>query len=157
MKSKRLMFILLPAVFIVIGVIILANGIKSVAKAKESVNWPSCTGVIVSSEMGRHTDSDSGTTYSADIVYEFTVNSDLISSGKVKFGKVNTSNPSDARKVLNKYPEGKEVVVYYSESDPYESVLEPGVHKSTWFLPGFGLAFASFGAIFMVVGASKKN
>ena len=42
--------------------------------------------------------------------------------------------------------------VYYNEEDPYEAVLEPGVHASTWFLPVFGAVFALFGSGFVAIG-----
>ena len=155
MKRRSPIFIIVPLVFIAVGLLVAISGFKTIGKAKESINWPTSNGIIVSSEMGQHRDDD-GTTYSADIVYEYIVAEETISGGQIKFGTVNTSKPGDARRWLNQYPKGQEVTVYFDPEDPYESVLMPGVHKSTWFLPGFGIVFSSIGAIVLFAGIRRR-
>ena len=45
------------------------------------------------------------------------------------------SDPGDARKYLNKYKVGNKINVHYDPNDLYESVLEPGIHISTFLCP----------------------
>ncbi len=98
----------------------------------------------MSSDLDRNR-GDDGTTYSAEILYDYKVDGETYSSNRVGYGDYGSSNPSGARKVVNKYPEGLELEVFYMPDKPDESVLEVGIQKRTYFLPAFG-------AVFFVVG-----
>ena len=154
---KRIGWIAFSSIFVIIGLIVMAFGITSLLEAEASKNWPSTNAIIQSSEMERHYDSESGTTYSAEVTYEYSVEGDKITGNKIKFGKVSSSDSSDATRYVNKYSEGKKVKAYYNTDDPYDSVLEPGIHGSTWFMPIFGLVFALFGSGFVLIGLFSKQ
>ena len=154
---KRIGWIAFSSIFVNIGLIVMAFGITSLLEAEASKNWPSTNAIIQSSEMERHHGSDSGTTYSAEVTYEYSVEGDKITGNKIKFGKVSSSDSSDATRYVNKYSEGKKVKAYYNTDDPYDSVLEPGIHGSTWFMPIFGLVFALFGSGFVLIGLFSKQ
>lgn len=151
MRSKVL-WVGFSSIFVIVGLAVTIFGVLEVLKAQASASWPGAPGIIVASEMSEHYDSDSGTTYSADIAYTFQVAATSYRGDQIKIGEVSTSDADDARHWLNKYPVGAEVLVYYDPAKPGESVLEPGVHASTFFLPGFGFVFATFGALFVCVG-----
>ncbi|MCH2204522.1 MAG: DUF3592 domain-containing protein [Lentisphaerales bacterium] len=153
---KRLGWIAFSSVFVIIGIAVFIFGLKQYSKAKASMDWPQAEGKVISSKVKAHRDSD-GTTYGAEINYEYVVDKETITANKVKFGEINTSDSSDASRYVNKYPKGKKVSVYYNTEDVYEAVLEPGVHTSTYFLPGFGLAFALFGGVFVMIGLFSKQ
>ena len=148
----RVLWMAFSSIFVVVGFVVMGFGINSLSNARASESWPSTEGVVISSTVDSHRSQDTGTTYSAEINYEYSVNNETLNSNSIKFGKVSTGNPSDARKYVNKYPAGQSVKVYYNEEDPYEAVLEPGVHASTWFLPVFGAVFALFGSGFVAIG-----
>ena len=148
----RVLWIAFSSIFVVVGFVIMGFGINSLSNASASENWPSTEGVVISSTVDSHRSQESGTTYSAEINYEYIVNKETLTSNSIKFGEVSTGNSSDARRYANKYPAGQSVEVYYNEEDPYEAVLEPGVHASTWFLPVFGAVFALFGSGFVAIG-----
>lgn len=137
---------LLPLLFILVGALIVFFG-RQIMRANASTAWPSVTGVVTISELGKHRgdDRNDSTTYSADISYDYIVNDRDYVNGAVTFGSVQTSDPSLARLVLKRYPVGREVAVYYNPANPRDAVLEPGLHSATWFLPAFG-------ALFFVVG-----
>lgn len=155
MKIKNLLIIICSFIIIVIGGLISRSGFYEINKAKESVDWPSSNGIIVSSEMGQDIAEDE-TIYSANIVYEFKVAKETIRGGRIKFGFVNTGK-SDIRRWLNQYPKGKEVIVYYDPANPYESVLLTGENKTIWILPAFGIVFASFGVLVLLVGVLSRR
>ncbi len=137
----------------------LVFGIRTLILAEASRSWPTVRGKISVSEMGVHSD-EKNTTYSADVVYDYTVHGTQYTGSRVAFGLISTSSTSRARRILNRYPRGKEVVVYYDSSDPEESVLEPGIHGATWFLPGIGLLFTVVGAavfLFRKQFVSRRN
>jgi hypothetical protein len=112
-----------PLPFIIAGACILFFGLRSIQRANNSSNWPSVSGLIVSSNLDSSR-GDNGTTYSAEVLYDYKVDNTKYSSNRVGYGDYRSSNPSGARKIVNKYPKGKEVSVFYMPNDPEESVLE---------------------------------
>jgi len=140
------------SIFVVVGLVVMGFGINSLSRARDSESWPSAEGVVISSKVESHRSHDSGTTYSAEILYEYVVDAETLSGNSIKFGEVSTGNSSDASRYVNKYRAGNTVTVYYNGEDPYEAVLEPGVHASTWFMPVFGAVFALFGSGFVAIG-----
>lgn len=126
--------------FLIVGAAVLFFGLRSLQRAKASSDWPSVSGIVVSSEVDSNR-GDDGTTYSAEILYDFEVDGITYSSNRVGYGDYGSSNPSGARRMVNRYQEGSEVDVFYMPENPEESVLEAGVHSRTYFLPAFGLVF----------------
>ena len=154
---KKFGVIAFSSIFVIVGIIIMIFGLKTVNKARESESWLQSKGTVISSKIETHQDSDSGSTYSAEVLYEYTVNYTKINGNKIKFVQASSSDSSDASRYVNKYPEGKKVTVYYNSEDPYEAVLEPGAHGFIWFIPVFGLVFALFGSLFVVLGIFSKE
>ena len=139
--TKRFLFgRIFPLPFLIIGAAILFFGLRSIQRAKASSDWPSVSGIVVSSAVDSSR-GDNGTTYKAEILYDYEVNSTKYSSNRVGYGDYGSSNPSGARQVVNRYKEGLVVDVFYMPESPEESVLEVGIHKRTYFLPAFGLVF----------------
>lgn len=107
-------------------------GKPTLQNAKESVEWPTVKGVVTESKVSSHS-GDGSTTYSANIIYRYSVNNTLIHSERVWFGdNYSTSNRSMFTKIVQKYPVGKEVTVYYKPDDEFISVLEPGPVTSSY-------------------------
>jgi hypothetical protein len=154
---KRIGWIAFSSTFVIAGIVVMILGINSLLKAKASKDWPSTNAIIQSSEIESHHDNDSGITYSAEVTYEYLVEGAKITGNKIKFGEVSSSDSSEASRYVNKYSAGKKIKAYYNTEDPYDSVLEPGVHGSTWFMPIFGLVFALFGSVFVLIGLFSKQ
>ncbi len=144
---------LFPLVFVGVGLILLAVGAYQIYRGRQSTQWPTVTGVITVSELGKHVDRDTdtgstSTTYSADISYDYVVDDVAYVNGSVYFGSMQSSDPSTARLVLNRYPVEKRVTVYYNPARPQQAVLEPGIALVAWILPALGLIFATVGGGF---------
>ena len=139
--------LLLPLLFIVAGGVMSFFGVRQFTQAKASPAWPTVTGVITVAELGKQmgNERDESTTYSADISYDYLVNDRSYVNGAVSFDGVKSSDPSTARRILKRYPVGKQVTVYYNPSDPQDAVLEPGLTAGSWFLPSFGGGFVVVG------------
>lgn len=148
----RIFWMGISFLFLLIGLGIAIFGVVTLLKAKESPSWPTAEGVITSSELESWLDDEGDRLYRADISYEYWVGEIKLTGRNVKFGKVSTNRSSDAEKILQKYPEGVPVNVYYNPDEYVDSVLEPGVHGSTWFMPIFGLVFGAFGFGFLLIG-----
>lgn len=139
---------ILGLVFAIVGfVVVYFFGMPIVTKAKASLEWPQVSGVVTASEIQSHR-GDDGTTYSADVTFDYTVNDEKLSGDTVYFGdNVQTSSRSTPAKTVRKYPVGKEIQVYYSPESPDESVIEPGATWSSYFLLIFGSIFLAVGGL----------
>jgi hypothetical protein len=134
--------------FIVLGVVTIGVGANLVFQSIRAKSWPTTVGTIRTAQIGQHSSSKGGSTYSADISYSYSVGDTRYLGTKVAFGMMSAS-ASYARGVLNRYPVGAEVQVYYSPTNPGTAVLEPGVHGGAWICFGVGGVFALFGVMFL--------
>ncbi len=143
-----------PFIFVVVGASVAFFGIRGLIRAKDSVDWPSTQGTVVESSVERQRSSGSkgrsSTTYHAEILYEFTVEGTTFNGDRVAYGDFGSSNPSHARSIVNRYPQGKNVSVYYMLGSPEECLLEPGLKGQSLFLPGFGIVFFVAGSLMAV-------
>ena len=139
--------LLLPLLFIVAGGVMSFFGVRQLMRAQASTTWPTVTGVVMISELGKQmgNERDESTTYSADISYDYVANDRSYVNGAISFDGVISSDPSTARRLLKRYPVGKQVTVYYNPADPQDAVLEPGPTAGSWFLPSFGGSFVVVG------------
>lgn len=143
-----------PLIFIVIGIGVAFFGIRGLVRANASVDWPACLGEVTASSVERRSSAESktrkSTTYHARIRYAYDVDGSTFSGSRVAYGDYGAGNRSHAERIVERYPEGKDVTVYYMPEDPEESLLEPGLKGQAWFLPGFGLAFVAIGTLLAV-------
>ena len=143
-----------PRQFKLVAILFILIGIITIYQAYKSSSWPSVQGQIISSEIKSHSSTYTDTTtnrteneivYDAQINYSYVVNGITYSNDDVKVGGIiKTNTKMWARKLLDKYPPGKVVNVYYSPDDPFQSVLEKGLQLSTWAFLLLGLAIFIF-------------
>lgn len=81
------------------------------------------TPCIVQSSRVRSHDSDDGTTYSVDIVYEYIFNGQSFRSGKYKFIGGSSSGYEGKAAVVGHYPPGRQTICHVNPDDPSEAVL----------------------------------
>ena len=139
--------IALFAIGIVGAVLTIFLGIPMMLNALESKGWPAADGVVTVSEFTSNRDDDGSVTYGASIAYDYTVSGTSLTGSNVHFGQYGTSDPSYGRSIVNRYPVGKRVRVYYNSDDPSTSVLEPGAGWSSFMVGGIGALFTLFGFI----------
>ena len=102
---------LFSSVFILVGGVILYFGVKSLLAANDSKSWPTVQGKIISSSVDSKRSDKGGTTYHAEVIYEYKVGGQTQSSHDVAFGGYGSSDPSHARSIVNKYPAGSDITV----------------------------------------------
>lgn len=139
--------LLLPLLFVVAGGVMSFLGVRQLMRAQASTSWPTVTGVVTIAELGKQVgnERDTSTTYSTDISYDYVAKDRSYVNSAINFADVNSSDPSAARRILKRYPVGKQVTVYYNPADPQNAVLEPGATGRSWFLPLFGGGFVVAG------------
>jgi len=150
--TKRLpvTVMVLPLIFMLAGGVVSYFGARGLLLARESVGWPSVDGVVVASEVSQSRSSKGGTTYHAEVMYDYEVDQTIYSSNRIGYGDYGSSNPGHARQVVNEYPKGKRVTVFYQQENPEESCLEPGIQQRTFFLPTFGAVFFLAGLAMLI-------
>ena len=147
----RLLLLLFPLPFILAGAVMLFIGVRSLDRARRSVDWPPVSGVVREAAMEFDSGGEgSAGVYDARIRYEFDVDGTVHSGDRVSFGDYSSSFSSHAKGIVNRYPEGKEVTVYYMPENPDVCVLEPGIKAQVWFLPVGGLVFLVVGLLMAV-------
>jgi hypothetical protein len=137
---------IIPLLLTFIGVPMLYFGCRELLRANQSRTWPTAQGVIQNSSL----DSGSKGEYWAHVMYDFTVNATAFNGNRVAFGDYGSSILSHAQGVVNRYPKGKAVTVYYDPKNPQVCLLEPGVKVQAWFVPGFGFVFLAIGGLIAV-------
>ena len=94
----------------------------------DKADYKQATGLIIRSQYkrdGKHT---------FNVVYKYVVKGNIYHSDKVNFGSTRYNEKVKAQDIVDKYPKGSKVTVYYLASDPYWAVLEPDVNDNASFL-----------------------
>jgi hypothetical protein len=133
--------------FIVVGAVLICVGFWNVVRSVRSEFWPTAEGVILSAKMESHRGQKGGTTYSASMGYDYVVAGSHYDGSRFAIGAMSASGQY-AQGILDRYPVGKKVQVYYSPGDPQDSVLEPGIHGGTGICFGVGIVFMLAGMMF---------
>lgn len=136
------------ALFAVLGVVLLAVGLRDALRAARTRRWPTTAGTVVSTEVVPHrrtVETASGSQlqihYEARVHYEYTLGHTHVGSSVLRLNALETSSEAHAQAVLSRYPPGQAVQVSYSPVDPTDSVLEPGAHPADFIRCAIGVVF----------------
>ena len=99
-------------------------GISSTQQARESREWPTVEGQILSSWVSEGELRDPPSYY-AHVNYSYVVNGVQYDGKRISFG-ISHGSRNYAESIIDKYPAGKLVPVHYDPSDPTVAVLEVG-------------------------------
>jgi hypothetical protein len=112
-------------------------------KALSCKNWPSTTGIVISSTAVR----GGNKSYYPEILYEYKVGVTSYKGNRLVFGNVGAGSESDAQERASRYPAGVPIRVYFDPKIPSEAVIMAGqIPNGTWW--GI-LAFP-----FMIIGSA---
>ena len=111
----------------------------------ESKNWPKTSGTITHSEVDSWT-KDGKSQYDARINYSYTVEGKKYNSSKLNTsGSYTGSNITKAKELVNEFPVGKTVDVYYDPELPDSASLKPGASNTDIVMAVFPLIFFLIG------------
>ena len=113
------------------GLVLFFDGLMVVPTARQALAllFPSAPGVIVSSEVQRHSDSERGRTYGVAVSYKYAVSGREYFGRRYRYQNVFTSFTSIAdwpAQVVAANPVGAEVAVFYNPAHPADALLAPG-------------------------------
>lgn len=130
--------------FLVVGLGSLGKFWKLQHLSRQVQAWPSVPGKVLSASIEKSPGSKS-TLYSARIVYDYEVAGRRHRGHRVYLDAVSTSDFSDAQAMMNAFPVGQTVLVYYDPAEASESVLRRGSGGGGWILALVGGAFTLMG------------
>jgi hypothetical protein len=70
------------------------------------------------------------------IAYAYWLGDKKYVSDRIRYGLM-SSNDDNARRLVQQFPAGRQVRVYYSPNNPSDALLQPGIEGSDLFLPMF--------------------
>ncbi|HVE41949.1 MAG TPA: DUF3592 domain-containing protein [Planctomycetota bacterium] len=121
-------------VFLIIGLLAtLFLFVIPVAQILGARNWRATPCVIRSSEVGTHTGSKGGRTYSIDITYEYTVEEQRYVSSRYQFMPGSSSGYDGKKAVVDRLPPGTAATCYVDKRNPSDAVLERGFTGDLFF------------------------
>ena len=159
-KSDKSLGILTLAM-LAAGAGLLLWGGYEINRAYESRSWPNTQGTITSSYIKKENRKDSNnsykTTYYPKVNYQYQVEGKYYSCNRIAFGGVSGGKRSKAKKVVDRYPSGKKVTVYYNPKDPGVAVLKAGFSWGALFAFLTGLIFFGVGIMFYRISRRNKE
>jgi len=143
--------VLVSLVFIAIGLSLLYYARSVSAKAQQSLSWPQADGVIAHSAVLQQMQTSSSTnaaTYKADVTYRYKVQGRDYSSERITLADFSSST-GRAQDIVDRFPDGAPVTVYYNPVDPSDAVLERDGTSGIRLLYIIGGIFATAGVLFL--------
>ncbi len=120
-------------------------GVVKFKKAAEAKRWPVTKGTITSSRVG------GAIKYYPSLTYTYHVDSAVYTSNSISNVNFNSKNVRTVEDFLKKYPQGAEIKVYYSTSDPSKAFLEPGINSGNIILLAFGILLLAIPVLFFTL------
>lgn len=115
-----------------IGYQILFAARKRYRQSEESLHWTRTEGVVTVSSVKRHDSMGSSGSYeTANIHYEYAVDGKKYKSTRFSFDDLEklAVTEDQMQSLLARYPNGKELTVYYDPNDHASAILFPKVTK----------------------------
>ncbi|WP_437204063.1 DUF3592 domain-containing protein [Planctomicrobium sp. SH664] len=106
-------------------VILIALGVK-LYEVRQASGWPETTGRVVESRIGaqrvRQGNGRRELRQQPRVVYEYRVGNEKLRCDRITIGE--RFGPEEIEEVLDRYPVGQEVTVYYNPARPQQALLE---------------------------------
>lgn len=139
-------YTLILVLFMLAGLGTTVWGWRVIRKARAQRNWPSVQGEIITADPSSEDDD-----LLPCIEYRYTIEQHIYQS-PMQLPSGTTPSPELNRQLIEKYPVGKTVMVYYHPQDPQQTILEPGPQGGDWLIVGFGLGSLLLGLFMLVFG-----
>ena len=136
----------LPLVLLLVGGVLAFVGWRLGGEARASAAWPATDAVVESARVVEQAEANEKRLFRAAIRYRYQVGDTRYSGERVSYDMAPSPQPGIARAIVERYPAGASVKVFYDPSDPSRAVLEPGGAIAPWVLVGLGAFLAVAGA-----------
>jgi hypothetical protein len=133
-------------IIVFVGAALMWKGARIQLKAQRAKSWPSVPGRVLESSLRAVLDNR-GRTYRAYILYEYAVGGVTRRSDVWRLGVGTSSFTKGSTEVVERYPVGTAVTVFFDPDNPADAMLEPG--NASWFLFVAGMLFAGAGVLLL--------
>ena len=113
--------VIIGCVLVILNVIFLAIIFATRRKMIAVQSWSSAMGTVLASYLERRSSSDGSTNYPV-VQYSYQVGGQMYQGAKIAPGM--EVGGTGAGKVVNRYPQGAQVMVFYDPNNPSDAVLE---------------------------------
>jgi len=138
-----------------VGYLLLVGGItlstwlgRSVIMGIQTLDWESTDGLIYQSGVSyatSHPNDKRQKFFRSHLEYRYRIANRAHAGTRVFRNDLPYLSQQDAEALVNKYPIGTPVKIYYDASDPTQAVLQTGNPPTLWLLLGTSLLFAALG------------
>jgi hypothetical protein len=120
------------------GLVLTSDGVIGWAAIRQiqAMGFATAPGHVTQSSLESHPGSKGGRSYSPKITYTYQVAGKDYQNNRYRYGEL-SGNDSSARRIIDAFPVGGVVNVYYSPNDPANSVLVAGLQGSDLFIAMF--------------------
>ncbi len=135
------------AAFGLVGLGLMGAVIFQGVRLVSSSSWPTTEGRVLSSHVDSYVDSEGDTMYSAEVYYEYIVGGATYRGDLIRFGSNSgsTSARRSQQRIVDNYPVGASILVYYNPDDPTDAVLERKLSFGIILMAFMGLTFGGVG------------
>jgi hypothetical protein len=127
---------------IVIGVVLYIVQFRQGLRADASKKWPTASGTVTASAVERSPDSKRR--YRAALTYSYRVDAKEYQSERIFWGG-NEGREKHMASVVETYPAGGKVRVFYDPKNPAEAVLDPIQHTGSRAVVLYAMAMVTLG------------
>lgn len=143
MRAEMTFFVAFISIFYIAGFGLLGYSIVCLKRSTDAATWPTVMGNLSSCELTRDHDTD-GDTWQVTVSYDYTVAGDQLTNDVLAFGYAASSGQDAHQEIYDRLNNAQGVAVRYDPSDPTNSVLSYGVHRSIQFLLAFAITWLLF-------------
>ena len=157
-STKRLGIV--AALILMIGIGLAVKGGFEAKRAVDSRGWPSTTGTVIHTdvhEVQHHNEEYRGSSFYPKVLYRYTVYGESYTADRLTFGGDPGSNRVSAKKIVDKYPVGMTLTVYYDPNDPSVAVLNIGTSPMAYGMVGAGLVLIAVGGFSLRAWKRKRS
>jgi len=148
---KSMFFTIFISIFYAIGLGLLLYALWSAKRSNAAANWPTANGKITSCALSEKNDGDGGTTYEVKVQYDYSVDGRNFSGSRLAFGYAGSSGKNAHQQIYKALHSARTVAVRYDPSDPANSTLSFGIHRSIRFQFAFAITWLAFVFGFTVI------
>ena len=144
--------VIVSYLILILGFLLFFLNLRAILRAKASETWETTKGVILSSELVKQNmTGESSTSYKPKVDYEYYIQKNTYKSKRVYFGSniMTTLKKSKSQDIVDKYPKGREVTVYYDQTNEKISVLETGIKSEIVVGLILGIIFVLIGFLIL--------
>jgi hypothetical protein len=144
-----LILLLVALVFIILGIVFIVLGARGRRLAQSAAAWPTVAGVVTAAglkkrvSVGTGPDYDHHDSFEPVVEYSYQVNERPYAGKRMSTGGAASYDRRRAQEILDRFPVGSSVNVFYDPADPAQSALE--------IKAGSGTALLVMGIVFLVL------